>query len=127
MAKVLWAIITMAACFILVEPLKCKKCSVGILGKCLFSSQQACSNSEDRCYTGKAEFNITGVLGFETAGCLANSSCVNSTGSVLGVTYTITRTCCSTDLCSAASTPHLPATTALSAALLVFAWARAMF
>ena len=79
------------------------------------------------CLSFPSEFDVSGALSFETSGCLASSSCVNSTGTILGVGFTITRTCCSTDLCNAASTTHLPITTALSAALLVSVWASGMF
>ncbi|XP_062386072.1 lymphocyte antigen-6, epidermis [Sardina pilchardus] len=127
MAKVLWAIVAVATCFVMAESLRCNSCAVGLLGKCLLSSEKTCSGSEDRCYTGKAEFNITGAVTFETSGCLVNTSCVKSTGSVLGVGYTVTRTCCSTDLCNAATSGHLPVTTAIGAALMVSVWASGMF
>ncbi|XP_063041678.1 sperm acrosome membrane-associated protein 4-like [Engraulis encrasicolus] len=128
MAKVLWAaFVAMAAFFVLADSLKCNQCSVGILGICLSTSEQTCTGTEDRCYSGKAEFNITGALNFETRGCMVNTSCVSTTGTVLGAGYTVTRTCCSTDLCNGATAPQLSTTTTLAAALLVLAWAKGMF
>uniref|UniRef100_A0A3B4DY08 UPAR/Ly6 domain-containing protein n=1 Tax=Pygocentrus nattereri TaxID=42514 RepID=A0A3B4DY08_PYGNA len=67
-------------------------------------------------------FNLTGALNFYTSGCINSTNCVTTTGTVLGVGYTVTQTCCSTDLCNGASSVRLPLTAAVGAALLATTW-----
>lgn len=63
------------------------------------------------------------LLKIHERGCISNNGCVNQTGSVLNVNYTITRYCCDTDLCNGATSTQLPLTAALSAAL-VAVWSQ---
>ncbi|KAL7868438.1 hypothetical protein SRHO_G00098220 [Serrasalmus rhombeus] len=102
--------------------LNCYSCSVGIFGRCFVSSSQTCSNTQNSCFTGQAAFNLTGALNFYTSGCINSTNCVTTTGTVLGVGYTVTQTCCSTDLCNGASSVRLPLTAAVGAALLATTW-----
>lgn len=69
-------------------------------------------------------FSTAGVLDIKTKGCLAVSEC-NSTKDVKfpesdsnTTVYTMTKTCCNTDLCNAA--PGLPGAGGLSLALATF-------
>ncbi|XP_061072423.1 sperm acrosome membrane-associated protein 4-like [Conger conger] len=108
--------------------LTCNKCSVGLFGTCLMPGFVECDASEPNCYTGRAEFpSISGFLGFNTQGCLDSSSCNTITnGTILGAGYTITCTCCTTDLCnpvvSGAAPVQLSLSVAASAALLACMW-----
>ncbi|XP_076862158.1 uncharacterized protein LOC143514625 isoform X2 [Brachyhypopomus gauderio] len=104
------------------QGLKCNTCPVGIISKCFLGSAQTCTGDNNNCYTATAVFNVTGVLSMYTSGCTASTNCNNSVGSVLGAGYTITRTCCSTDLCNGADGVQLSLAAALSAALLATAW-----
>ncbi|XP_036395142.1 protein Bouncer-like [Megalops cyprinoides] len=125
MNKLVCGILAVALYFVVAESLTCNNCKVGILGKCLISTTTTCSAAQPNCYTGKAAFpNITDFLGFYTKGCLDTASC-NQTmnGSILGASYTVTRSCCSTDNCTpanSAGTVHLSLTT--GAILLASVW-----
>ncbi|XP_051520010.1 lymphocyte antigen-6, epidermis [Myxocyprinus asiaticus] len=120
MNRVVIGVIAVIGLFTLSEALTCNTCKVGILGKCFFSSQVTCVASETSCVSAKAEFNVTGFLSLSTSGC--TSDCNNTVGSILGAGYSITKTCCTTDLCNGASTTHMSMTAALSAALLASVW-----
>uniref|UniRef100_A0A8C2J795 UPAR/Ly6 domain-containing protein n=1 Tax=Cyprinus carpio TaxID=7962 RepID=A0A8C2J795_CYPCA len=102
----------------------CNSCKVGILGKCLFSSQVSCAASETNCYTAKAEFNVTGFLSLSSSGC--TSDCNNTAGSILGAGYTVTKSCCAVNLCNGASAAQLSVAGALSATLLASVWSSYM-
>ncbi|XP_030644294.1 ly-6/neurotoxin-like protein 1 [Chanos chanos] len=122
MNKFLLAAVVVVASLLAAEALTCKKCTVGVLGRCIIGSTETCTGNDNNCYTGKAEFNITGALSFYSQGCIASSSCNGTSGTVLGVGYTVTRTCCNTDQCNGASSIQLPVTAALGAALLASVW-----
>ncbi|XP_036431393.1 lymphocyte antigen-6, epidermis [Colossoma macropomum] len=122
MNKVLVAVLAVALLFVAAEGLNCYSCSVGILGKCFISSSQTCGSTQNSCFKGQAAFNLTGALNFYTSGCINSTNCVTSTGTILGVGYTVTQTCCSTDLCNGASSVRLPLTAAVGAALLATTW-----
>ncbi|XP_019957972.1 sperm acrosome membrane-associated protein 4-like [Paralichthys olivaceus] len=120
MRKLLLVCAVFMAMFVTGESLTCNTCGVGIAGKCLFGSTETCSDSEPNCYCGNLAFNVSSLLGLQTRGCLASSLC-NQTeaGALLTAGYTVTKTCCSTDLCNGASSVQLPLTAALAAALVV--------
>ncbi|KAL1255493.1 hypothetical protein QQF64_013554 [Cirrhinus molitorella] len=55
MIRIVLGVIAAIGFFTLSEALTCNSCKVGILGKCLMSSQVSCAASEPNCYTAKAE------------------------------------------------------------------------
>lgn len=124
MNRVVIGLFAVLGFFALSEALKCNQCKVGILGKCLFNSEVTCAASDISCFTAKAEFNVTGFLSLSTSGCTAN--CNNTEGSILGAGYTVTKTCCTVDLCNGASSTQISMTAALSAALLAAVWGNYM-
>ncbi|XP_056153995.1 lymphocyte antigen 6 complex locus protein G6d-like [Lampris incognitus] len=97
------------------ESLTCKSYKLGIAGTCLFSSTQTCSDSEPNCYCVNLAFSVNRDLNFPVKSCLATKLC-NQTdiGTILITGYTISRTCCSTDLCNAASPLCLALTAVLN-------------
>uniref|UniRef100_A0A8B9H6S5 UPAR/Ly6 domain-containing protein n=1 Tax=Astyanax mexicanus TaxID=7994 RepID=A0A8B9H6S5_ASTMX len=104
------------------ESLTCNTCSVGLVGICLNPSSSVCSSNSSSCFTGRATFNLSGAMNFYTSGCTLPTSCNSSSGSVLGVGYTVTQSCCTTNLCNGASSIQLPITAAIGAALLATTW-----
>ncbi|XP_016896489.1 long neurotoxin 469-like [Cynoglossus semilaevis] len=132
MAKILLGIVAVIACFMLVESLKCNKCSLGLIGFCILGSEETCSGNQTVCYTAEAKFDKVPIKGFVTQGCKVNSTaCGTSQSSSIAllpiVTYTTTVTCCSTDKCnpvdtSDATTVKMTFTAAMGAAVLASAW-----
>ncbi|KTG47768.1 hypothetical protein cypCar_00012150 [Cyprinus carpio] len=120
MIRIVLGVIAAIGFLTLSEALTCNSCKVGILGKCLFSSQVSCAASETNCYTAKAEFNVTGFLSLSSSGC--TSDCNNTAGSILGAGYTVTKSCCAVNLCNGASAAQLSVAGALSAALSASVW-----
>ncbi|XP_056335947.1 lymphocyte antigen-6, epidermis [Danio aesculapii] len=124
MNRIVLGVIAVIGFFTLAEALTCNSCKVGILGKCLYSSQVSCAASETNCYTASAVFNVTGFLSLSSSGCTSN--CNNTVGTILGAGYSITKSCCITDLCNGASAVQLSTTAALSTALLASIWSSYM-
>ncbi|KAK2830559.1 hypothetical protein Q5P01_018490 [Channa striata] len=119
MTKLLWGCAALLTLFVTVESLSCYKCDVEIFSSCLKKAQVNCTGTQNTCYTAVANFSAD-FLTIYDRGCIAESECKNQTGSVLNVNYTITRRCCNTNLCNAASPLQLPLTAALCAALVAF-------
>ncbi|TSR63312.1 hypothetical protein Baya_11988 [Bagarius yarrelli] len=77
--------------------------------------------------------NITSFLGFNSQNCLESSECnIITSGTVLGATYIVSRTCCSTDKCNTlqingASYVHFSLSAVLSAALLACVWGQSVY
>ncbi|KAM3597000.1 uncharacterized protein V6R79_024368 [Siganus canaliculatus] len=110
-----------ASMFVAAESLTCHTCRFGYRGKCVFPSTETCSDSEPNCYCGNLIFNNTRLMRLETRGCLASSLCNQTeSGALLTVGYTVTKTCCSTDLCNKATSVQLSLVAALSTAMLAF-------
>ncbi|KAK3526512.1 hypothetical protein QTP70_030652 [Hemibagrus guttatus] len=133
MKCVLLGIVAAIGLFALTESLTCNKCSIGLVGLCLNPSSITCSSNTSSCTTSKASFpSISGFLGFSSQGCLESSLCNGTTsGSLLGGTYTISQTCCSSDKCnplviSGASYVHVSLTAILSVALLACVWGQSV-
>lgn len=71
------------------------------------------------------EFNVTGFFSLSTSGC--TSDCNNTAGSILGAGFTISKTCCTVDLCNGASAAHVSVAGAVGAALLATFWSTYMW
>ncbi|GAA6235551.1 sperm acrosome membrane-associated protein 4-like [Lates japonicus] len=127
MKKLLLVCAVFMAMFFAGESLTCYTCKMGFKGKCLFTSTETCSNSKPNCYWGSLAFNVSRLMSLQTRGCLASSLCNRTeTGALLTAGYSVTRTCCSTDLCNGATHPQLPLTAALGATLMA-AWSNWSF
>ncbi|XP_008289767.1 sperm acrosome membrane-associated protein 4-like [Stegastes partitus] len=122
MNKLLWSCAALLTLFVAVNSLMCNTCDVSILGYCVATKPVNCSAEQNECYSGVAKFSAD-LLDIHARGCIAPSACKNETASILSVTYTITRTCCSTNLCNGAASSQLPLPAALCAAL-VAVWSQ---
>ncbi|XP_059205105.1 sperm acrosome membrane-associated protein 4-like [Centropristis striata] len=125
MAKIVIGIIAIVASFMLADSLTCNKCSYGILGFCVSNSEINCSTNTSSCFTGKTTFTSLTSVGFNNQGCMEPAGCNATTnGTIIGVSYTTTITCCSTDKCNpvtvtgAASSIKMSLTAALGVAVL---------
>lgn len=84
-------------------------------------------------YPSPAFPSVSGFSGFNTQGCLDTSMCnVTSSGSILGASYEVSRTCCDTDKCnpivvSGAPSTYISTTMALAAGLTASVWGSAIF
>ncbi|XP_056275415.1 sperm acrosome membrane-associated protein 4 [Pseudoliparis swirei] len=117
MNRIILLLVAVGFCFAAVEALQCYKCSLGFGSLCI-TSKMTCDRGE-HCYSGVGE--AASFLDIKKKGCLEVSKCnmtenVNFSTSDSNTTiYTMTKTCCNTNLCNAA--PGLPATPVLSLAL----------
>ncbi|XP_041811789.1 sperm acrosome membrane-associated protein 4-like [Chelmon rostratus] len=117
MSTFLWSCAALLTLFVAVESLTCNTCDVSILGTCLGDTPVNCTRTQNRCYNAVAKFSAD-LLPIHARGCIEESACKNETGvSILTVNYSITMTCCSTNLCNGAASVPLPLTAALGAAL----------
>ncbi|XP_035762459.1 sperm acrosome membrane-associated protein 4-like isoform X2 [Neolamprologus brichardi] len=110
----------------MIDSLTCETCDFKILGYCMHTDPVNCTGSQTNCFTGVAKFNKISLLNIYERGCIEPAECRNETGSILYVNYTVTRTCCSTDLCNGA-TFILPGFTAALCAALVPVWSQWVF
>ncbi|XP_005748749.1 sperm acrosome membrane-associated protein 4-like [Pundamilia nyererei] len=117
MKTLLWSCAAVMTLFVTVESLTCETCDFKILGYCMHTDPVNCTGSQTNCFTGVAKFTIS-LLNIYERGCIEPAECRNETGSILYVNYTVTRTCCSTDLCNGATFIQPGFTAALCAALL---------
>ncbi|KAF7702491.1 lymphocyte antigen-6, epidermis [Silurus meridionalis] len=135
MKCVLFGIAAVIGFFALAESLTCNTCSFGVIGFCLNPSTTNCSTNTSSCTTGRASFAGAGsFLGFNSQGCTETALCNGSaSGTILGATYTVTQTCCTTNNCnpvqvaSGASYVQLSLSAALSAALLACVWGQSVY
>ncbi|XP_029023770.1 sperm acrosome membrane-associated protein 4 [Betta splendens] len=122
MTGLLWSCAAVVALFITVESLTCYTCDVEVFDSCFKKTEVNCSDPHDICFKGVAK--IHGDLSsIHARGCIQPSDCRNDTVPILNVNYTITRHCCSTDLCNGAASTQLPLATALCGAL-VAVWSQ---
>ncbi|XP_078146680.1 uncharacterized protein LOC144542932 [Centroberyx gerrardi] len=117
MNKFLCTCVALAALFVTVESLICNTCDFDLFGACFKESTVNCSKAQTNCYVGEAKFNVTELLSLYARGCIEPAACVNQTGIILTTSYSVTRTCCSSDRCNGASSIQLPLTAALGAAM----------
>ncbi|XP_054874181.1 sperm acrosome membrane-associated protein 4-like isoform X1 [Amphiprion ocellaris] len=122
MNKLLWSCAALLTLFVAVSSLTCNTCDVSILGYCAGTTPVTCTGNQNRCYSGIAKFSAD-LLNVHARGCIAAAACTNQTGSILTLNYSITRTCCSTNLCNEAAPAQLPLSAGLCAAL-VAVWSQ---
>ncbi|XP_071356410.1 protein Bouncer-like [Trachinotus anak] len=125
MNKFLWSCAALLTLFVTVESLSCYTCDVAVLGYCLHEEPVNCTKNQKTCYSAVAKFSAD-LLDIHERGCIEDNKCNNESGTILSVNYTITRTCCNTNLCNGATTIQLPMTAALCAAL-VAVWSQWAF
>lgn len=107
MNRLFFVSFAVALCFIGGQALKCYDCT-GVWSLCV-TSQTTCSGT-DQCFSGVGK--AAGFVDIKMKGCLALEKC-NKTDNVnwpsnSSTVYTMTKTCCSTDLCnSALGHPHV--------------------
>ncbi|KAF1381797.1 hypothetical protein PFLUV_G00157730 [Perca fluviatilis] len=114
MNRIILQLFALGFCFAVVQALTCYKCEFGVGNFCI-TSQTTCDSGE-LCFSGVAK--AVGVLDIKKKGCSAVAKCNGTEQSTVGgntTVYSLTTTCCNTDLCNAA--PGLPGTSALSLAL----------
>ncbi|TMS18064.1 sperm acrosome membrane-associated protein 4 [Larimichthys crocea] len=120
MNRVILQLFALGFCFAVGQTLQCYKCNIGIWNMCL-TTKMTCGSGE-QCFSGIGK--AASFVDISMKGCLAVAECnqtkeVNFPSSTSNSTvYTMTKTCCSTDLCNAA--PGLPATSGLNLALATF-------
>ncbi|XP_037649819.1 alpha-elapitoxin-Oh2b-like [Sebastes umbrosus] len=128
MARIVIAIIAVVASFMLAESLTCNKCSYGLLGYCLSSSEESCTTNTSVCFTGKATFPAISSAGFNTQGCREPAGCNATTnGTLVGLAFETKIDCCSTDNCnpvviSGAPSTKMTFTAAIGVAVLASMW-----
>ncbi|XP_034561078.1 ly-6/neurotoxin-like protein 1 [Notolabrus celidotus] len=115
MNKLLWCSATLLTVFVTVDSLTCYTCNGNAMDSCLIDSPVNCTTSQTSCYIGVTMFSTKQQI--YSRGCTKASTCEDTVGSILDVTYTVTMSCCSTDLCNRAASSKLPLTAALCAAL----------
>ncbi|KAM9824808.1 prostate stem cell antigen-like [Neosynchiropus ocellatus] len=124
MSRVILQVLAVGFCFALGQALVCYDCDIGLFSLCLTGST-TCKAGEF-CFSGTGE--AAGFMDVTMKGCLEASQCnktsqVNFPGSSNNTLYSMTKTCCDTDLCNAApgmpGGPVLPLALATLATLLV--------
>ncbi|XP_042363160.1 sperm acrosome membrane-associated protein 4-like [Plectropomus leopardus] len=117
MNRVILQLFAVGFCIAAVQALQCYKCGLGFGNLCI-TSRVTCDSGE-QCYSGVGQ--AAGFLDIKKKGCLAVAKCNSTeqvnfpTSSSNATVYTMTKTCCNTDLCNAA--PGLPGASGLSLAL----------
>ncbi|KAM8884917.1 sperm acrosome membrane-associated protein 4-like [Synchiropus picturatus] len=124
MNRVILQVLAVGFCLALGQALQCYDCDLGLFKLCI-TGKVTCKAGE-HCYSGVGE--AAGVMDVTMKGCLKASECnkttqVNFPGTSNNTLYSMTRTCCDTDLCNAApgmpGGPMLPLAIATLATLLV--------
>ncbi|MED6254576.1 hypothetical protein ATANTOWER_029641 [Ataeniobius toweri] len=96
------------------QALQCYKCDLGFWSLCI-TSNTTCETDE-HCFNG---VGVSGLLKIKMKGCLKASQCnktedINFPKTSNTTIYSMTKTCCNTDLCNVA--PGLPGASGLSLA-----------
>ncbi|KAK6327309.1 hypothetical protein J4Q44_G00029540 [Coregonus suidteri] len=102
MNRIILSIFAVGLCFSVGHALQCYKCDICFLD--LFYNKFTCADG-DQCFSGVGK--AAGVLDIKTKGCLKVTDCNKTTTtqfpSISNATiYSLTKTCCSSDLCNAA-------------------------
>ncbi|XP_056154600.1 prostate stem cell antigen [Lampris incognitus] len=119
MNKIILHVFAAGFCFAVGQALQCYNCRIGFWNMCI-TTKVTCDAGE-HCYSGTGK--AVGVVDVKMKGCLKVAEC-NTTETVTfppssnTTTYTMTKTCCDSDLCNAA--PALPSITVLPLALAAF-------
>ncbi|KAM9339776.1 sperm acrosome membrane-associated protein 4-like [Symphorus nematophorus] len=118
MNRIILSIFAVGFIFAVGQALQCYKCSIGVGDLCI-TTKTTCESGE-HCFSGIG--TAAGVLDIKMKGCLKVADCnqtkeVNLPASSSNSTsvYSMTKTCCETDLCNAA--PGLPGASGLGLAL----------
>ncbi|XP_076609890.1 sperm acrosome membrane-associated protein 4-like [Chaetodon auriga] len=117
MNRIILQLFAIGFCFAIGQALQCYKCTIGLGDVCL-TTKTTCGSGE-LCFSGVGK--AVGLVDLKMKGCLALAEC-NQTKNVdfpsssnSTSVYSMTKTCCDSDLCNAA--PGLPGTPGLSLAL----------
>ncbi|XP_074543223.1 sperm acrosome membrane-associated protein 4-like [Halichoeres trimaculatus] len=116
MNRIILQLFAVGFCFALGHALRCYECKLGVLSVCI-TTKTTCESGE-HCFSGVGQ--AAGFLDIHMKGCLKEDKCnktsqVNFPSSSNSTVYTMTKTCCNTELCNTA--PGLPGTSALGLAL----------
>ncbi|XP_031722516.1 alpha-elapitoxin-As2a-like [Anarrhichthys ocellatus] len=128
MAKIVIAIIAIVASFMMAESLICRKCTYGLGTFCPSSSDETCPTSNYVCFNGTISFSGFSSLGIKSQGCRFPTGCNSTvTSTLLGLRYTSTISCCSTDRCAnAAPSTKMTLTAVIGVAALASMWSTIM-
>ncbi|XP_076006112.1 lymphocyte antigen 6 complex locus protein G6d-like [Genypterus blacodes] len=105
MNRIILQLLAVTALFAVAHTLQCYDCSFGLFKWCM-TSKVTCKEGE-HCYSGKGK--AASLVEINTKGCLKVAEC-NKTRDVdlpdkianSTTVYSMTKTCCSSDLCNAA-------------------------
>ncbi|XP_071356438.1 sperm acrosome membrane-associated protein 4-like [Trachinotus anak] len=117
MNRIILQLFAVGFCFAVGQALQCYKCKLGFFNLCI-TTEKKCAEGE-HCFSGVG--TAASFMNITMKGCLAEADCNKTkevtfpTSSSNATVYTMTKTCCSTDLCNAA--PGLPGASGFSLAL----------
>uniref|UniRef100_A0A3Q1G1F8 Sperm acrosome membrane-associated protein 4-like n=1 Tax=Acanthochromis polyacanthus TaxID=80966 RepID=A0A3Q1G1F8_9TELE len=116
MNRVVLQLVAVGICFAIGQALECYKCDIGFWKLCI-TTETTCSDGE-LCFSGEGK--AAGFVDIKKKGCLPEAECnqteqVNFPTSGNTTVYSITKTCCNTNLCNAG--PGLPGTPGLILAI----------
>lgn len=114
MNRIILQLFAVGLCVAIGQALVCYKCDIGF-GRLCITTQQTCSSGQ-LCFSGVGK--AVGFLDIKTKGCLDTVNCNKTESTTFGsnnTVYSLTKTCCNTDLCNAA--PGMPGTSSLTLAL----------
>ncbi|XP_029977035.1 prostate stem cell antigen-like [Salarias fasciatus] len=107
MNRIIVQLLVVGFCFAMVHALRCYECKFGISRVCI-TTKTTCESGE-QCFSG--EGTAVGFVPITLKGCLKIEKCNKTTEESIpaisnSTVYSMTKTCCDTDLCNAA--PGLP-------------------
>ncbi|KAK7906995.1 hypothetical protein WMY93_015607 [Mugilogobius chulae] len=103
MNRTILLLLAVAVCFAAVQALQCYECKIGFWNLCI-TTKKTCASGEF-CYSGKG--TAVGFVDVKQKGCLAENLCNKTTSTPFSTSgndtiYSMTKTCCATDLCNSA-------------------------